>query len=152
VIDRLVNHKDLINQIKQEGNKSTKKVEELREMFLNTNGKMDVFEQISVRISQAEAEVKILEDKFDYENKHIKQRLEQIAQTSELQTNVFTNLRAHTHEVMDELSHLKDTYRQQCETFVYEVRKLNDNIITNHEALQLRCNKLDGITHDQNLR
>lgn len=72
VIDRLVNHKDLINQIKQEGKKSSSKVEELREMFLNTNGKMDVFEQINVRISQAEAEVKILEDKFEYENKHIK--------------------------------------------------------------------------------
>lgn len=48
-------------------------------MFINTDGKLDIFEQISVRISQAEAEVKILEDKMEYENKHIKQRLEQIA-------------------------------------------------------------------------
>lgn len=53
---------------------------------------------------------------------------------------------------MEELSQLKDTYRQQCDTFVFEVRKLNDSIITNHEAVQLRCNKLDGITHDQKLR
>ena len=44
IIDRLVNHKDLINQIKQDGIRSTKKIEELKDTIFNTNNKLDVFE------------------------------------------------------------------------------------------------------------
>lgn len=63
----------------------------------------------------------MLEDKVDYENKNLRIRLDEMAKLSEIQTNSFNNLRTHTHEVMDELSKLKDTYRSQCESFVAEV-------------------------------
>jgi len=53
-------------------------------------------------------------------------------------------MRTHTHEVMDELSSLKDTYRQQCLTFVAEVGKLDKTIIEQSESLNQRCNKLDS--------
>jgi hypothetical protein len=42
-------------------------------------------------------------------------------------------MRTNTHEVMDELSGLKDTYRQQCLTFVAEVGKLDKTIIEHSE-------------------
>jgi hypothetical protein len=53
-------------------------------MFLNTSGKMDVFEQINVKIAQVEAEVKILEDKFAYENKNLNRRMEDVSKTADL--------------------------------------------------------------------
>jgi hypothetical protein len=44
-------------------------------------------------------------------------------------------MRKHTHEVMDELSKLKDTYRAQCEIFVAEVGKLDKTIIEHADHL-----------------
>ena len=41
---------------------------------------------------------------MDYENKNIKTRMTEIEKTNQIQTNIFNNLRTHTHEVMDELS------------------------------------------------
>ena len=79
VIDRLVNHKDLINQVKQEGQKAAKRIEELKETIFNTNNKLDVFEQINLKIASAEAEIKILEDKFTYENKNLKTRMDEMS-------------------------------------------------------------------------
>jgi len=72
IVDRIVNHKDLINQVKQDTNKAAKRIEELKETIFNTNNKLDVFEQINLKIAKAEAEIKILDDKFEYENKNVK--------------------------------------------------------------------------------
>jgi peptidoglycan hydrolase CwlO-like protein len=44
IVDRIVNHKDLINQVKQDANKAAKRIEELKETIFNTNNKLDVFE------------------------------------------------------------------------------------------------------------
>jgi len=93
VIDKLISHKDQINMVKQEVFKSSRKVDELRDMFLNTSGKLDVFEQINIKIAQAEAEVKILEDKFLFENKNLNRRMEDVTKTAELQSKVFGDLK-----------------------------------------------------------
>ena len=61
-------------------------------------------------------------------------------------------MRTHTHEVMDELSSLKDTYRQQCLTFVAEVGKLDKTIIEHSEALNQRCNKLDSVVIEHKMQ
>lgn len=44
IIDKLFNHKDLINQVRQESHKAAKRIEELKEVVFNTNNKLDVFE------------------------------------------------------------------------------------------------------------
>lgn len=44
IVDRLVNYKDLINQVKTEGTKASKKIDELKDTIFNTNNKLDVFE------------------------------------------------------------------------------------------------------------
>ncbi len=84
IVDRIVNHKDLINQVKQEAQKAAKRIEELKETIFNTNNKLDVFEQINLKIAKAEAEIKILEDKFDYENKNVKTRMDEMSKQFEI--------------------------------------------------------------------
>jgi peptidoglycan hydrolase CwlO-like protein len=84
IVDRIVNHKDLINQVKQDANKAAKRIEELKETIFNTNNKLDVFEQINLKIAKAEAEIKILEDKFDYENKNVKSRMDEMSKQFEI--------------------------------------------------------------------
>jgi hypothetical protein len=92
---------------------------------------LDIFDQIGIKIAKAQADVKTLEDKVDYENKNIRSQMSEISKLSEIQTNSFKNLHTHTHEVMAEISQLKDTYRNQCELFIGEVQKLDQTII-NH--------------------
>ncbi len=84
IVDRIVNHKDLINQVKQDANKAAKRIEELKETIFNTNNKLDVFEQINLKIAKTEAEIKILEDKFDYENKNVKSRMDEMSKQFEI--------------------------------------------------------------------
>lgn len=60
----------------------------------------------------------------------------------------FKNLHTHSHEVMTEISKLKDTYRKQCETFVYEVQKLDGHIIEHTDRLHQRCNHIDTFVND----
>ena len=57
-----------------------------------------------MKLANLEAERKILEDKVDYENKTMKDRMEEIDQRNEIQTKVFKNLQQHTDDVMSELS------------------------------------------------
>ena len=121
IIDRLLNHKELITQVRNEGVKNAKKIEEVQQTVFNSNNKLDIFDQITIKIAKAQADVKVLEDKVDYENKNTRSRMEDIAKLSEIQTSSYNNLRTHTREVMDEISKLKDVYRSQCESFVAEV-------------------------------
>lgn len=51
IVDRLVSYKDSINQVKTDGQKATKKIEELKDTIFNTNNKLDVFEQLNLRIA-----------------------------------------------------------------------------------------------------
>ena len=96
--------------MRQDQKKQDTKIDNLRDTIFQTNGKLDIFEQINLKLANLEAERKILEDKVDYENKNSKSRMEEIDQRNEIQTKVFKNLQHHTEEVMKELSELKVTY------------------------------------------
>lgn len=78
--------------MRQEQEKQDVKIENLRDTIFQTNGKLDIFEQINLKLANLEAERKILEDKVDYENKNMKSRMEEIDQKNEIQTKVFKNL------------------------------------------------------------
>ena len=80
IIDRLIDNQDNINQLRQEQEKTDAKVENLKETIFQTNGKLDIFEQINLKLANLEAERKILEDKVDYENKTIKGRMDEITE------------------------------------------------------------------------
>lgn len=100
-------------------------MENLKETIFETNGKLDVFEQINMKLANLEAERKILEDKCNYEFKSILGRIDETDQRSEIQTKVFKNLQEHTDDVMKELSVLKETYKRQSDNFVEEVNHCN---------------------------
>jgi uncharacterized protein YwqG len=115
------------------------KIENIKEVIFQSNGKLDVFEQINLRLANVEAERKILEDKVDYENKTMKGRMEEIDIRNEIQTKVFNNLQEHTSDVMKELSELKETYAKQCDSFISEVNNCNKIINEHSERLTNYC-------------
>ena len=121
------------------------KIENLRDTIFQTNGKLDIFEQINLKLANLEAERRILEDKVDYENKTMTSRMEEIDQRNEVQTKVFKNLQNHTEEVMKELSELKETYARQCDLFVSEVNNCNKLIIDHAERLTDYSQKLEKV-------
>ena len=59
-------------------------MENLKETIFQTNGKLDIFEQINLKLANLEAERKILEDKVDYENKTIKGRMDEITEQNDI--------------------------------------------------------------------
>ena len=131
--------------MRQEQEKTDAKVENLKETIFQTNGKLDIFEQINLKLANLEAERKILEDKVDYENKTMKSRMDEITEQNDIQVKVFKNLQSHTEDVMKELSGLKETYQKQCDLFVSEVDNCNKLIIEHAERLTEYCQKLEGV-------
>ena len=111
VIDRLVENTDLVNQTKTDQEKCADTIEDLRNTVFQSNGKLDVFEQINLKIANLEAERKILEDKVDYENKTSKARMDEIDSRNEMTQKIFKNMQKHTEDVMKELTELKETYK-----------------------------------------
>ena len=66
VIDKIVENTDQVSQCKNHQLKQDSLIDELKETVYQTSGKLDVFEQINIKIANIEAERKILEDKVDY--------------------------------------------------------------------------------------
>ena len=62
VRDTMTESQDFINQLFQENTKANQRVDELKEVVFNTNGKLDIFEQINLKIATVDAERKILKD------------------------------------------------------------------------------------------
>ena len=52
--------------------------DELDNIVLETSGRLDVFEKINLRIAETNAEIKILEDHVEHENKMSKSRMHEI--------------------------------------------------------------------------
>ena len=72
--------------------KTDGKLNNLRETIFQTDGKLDVFEKINLRLAELDAERKILDDKVEYETKTLKGRMVEIDERNEIQTKVFKNL------------------------------------------------------------
>ena len=64
--DQLLDNKDNINQLHQENKKQNNRFEDLRETIFNTKGKLDVFEQISLKIADGAAKTKTLRDEITF--------------------------------------------------------------------------------------
>ena len=139
--------------MRQDQEKMDAKIENIKDVIFQSNGKLDVFEQINLKLANLEAERKILEDKVDYENKTIKGRMEEIDSKNEIQTKVFNNLQSHTSDVLKELSELKVTYAKQCDSFISEINSCNILINEHAERLTGYCQRLENVTikHKGNL-
>ena len=79
IIERVIEQKGQLQSVRKEAVNQTKKIEKLEDTVFNANAKLDIFEEINVKIAELRADHKCLEDKVDYENKGMKNRMEEIS-------------------------------------------------------------------------
>ena len=61
-------------------------------------------------------------------------------------------MQQHTKQVQNELIELKETYREHSENFVYEIKKLNDQLIKYVNETHLTCENLTETTKTHSYR
>lgn len=152
IVDKLLAHRELITSVQTEGTKTDRKLEELKEMLFNTKNQIDVFDQINLRIAETNGKVKILDERVTYENKQLKSRMHEVDLKHDVAQQMFRNLQEHTAEVMQEVSKIKDAYRKQCDIFVGEVKRLDEQMIDNLQLVMTRCDRLDGVTNHHQMK
>jgi hypothetical protein len=69
--------------------------------------------------------------------------MDDITAQTKVAMGMFETLHTHTHDVMTELSALKDSYRKQSENFCEEIARVKADMIHHVELLNKRCNKHD---------
>ncbi len=72
MLDRLVDNTDSINQLNKENKEKDYEIRKLKEMVFHSDEKLDVFEQINLRLAEGEANRKILEERVTSEVEGIK--------------------------------------------------------------------------------
>jgi hypothetical protein len=61
-------------------------------------------------------------------------------------------MQVHTKELIEELTSLKDTYKTQSETFVGELRKLEERQIRDFDVLTRTTNKLENVSNEHGVK
>ena len=110
-MDRLVENSQDIGELKKDHISTHEKIEEIKETIFETNGKLDVFEQIHVKLAEQKADVMTCEDNLKYQVKLLNDRMGEIAERSERDHGTFQILTGQCSDVMGELSKLKETYK-----------------------------------------
>ena len=124
--DQLLDNKDHIQQLHQENKKQNNRFDDLRETIFNTKGKLDVFEQISLKIADGAAKTKTLKDEVTFIKKQVNTKMDQVMDDNKTQVKIFNNLQDHSRSVMDELSKLKELYTTQSESFIERLKETNE--------------------------
>lgn len=83
-MDKLMDHKDYISQIKNDNECNAKRMTELNELIFNTDGKMDVFDKYEQKITACANEIKVVENKFDNINKDLTSRMDDVIKHSDI--------------------------------------------------------------------
>lgn len=78
VIDRLIKYNERIEALKKEQKYSQVDITKLQDAVFNTDKKMDVFEEIDVKIAKAVADIKNVENTFLYDRQQLHNRMDQI--------------------------------------------------------------------------
>ena len=87
-----------------------------------------------------------LEDNLKYQVKLLNDKMTGITERADRDHDTFEILTNQCSEVMGELSQLKETYKKQCDIFVYEVNRCNKMINDHAHHLTTHCQRLDKIT------
>ena len=111
VVHRITEYEEDIVCLRAEIPKVNARVDELNKVILETDAKLDVFEKIHLRLAELNAERKILEDHVNHEVKSLKSRMNEIDDARMRDAIIFKNIQNETEEVNDELSRLKETYK-----------------------------------------
>ena len=101
-------------------------IQELKDTIYNTGSKLDIFERINEKMSNLDSDRRLLEEKSNYQNNILTTKMDNTLERLEVNQKIFDNMQQHTKQVQNEVIELKDTYRENSENFVYEIKKLND--------------------------
>lgn len=74
--NQLLDNKDNINQLHQENKKQNDRFDELKETIFNHKGKLDVFEQINLKIADGVAKTKTLADEIGFVKKQVNTKMD----------------------------------------------------------------------------
>ena len=97
-------------------------------------------------MSNLDSDRRLLEEKVDYQTGVLSTKMENTLERLEVNQKLFDNMQQHTKQVQTELIELKDTYREHSENFVYEIKKLNDQLIKYVNETHLTCENLTETT------
>lgn len=152
LVDRLVEHKDHLNQNDNQLKRHHTKLEEFKEIIYKTDNKLDVFDEIHAAITKTNTERLILEDNMKFEVGNLRSRMDDIDERNEQTIKQFGNMQTHTKELIEELTDLKDTYKKQSEAFVGELRKLEERQIRDFDLVTRTTNGLTNLSNEHGVR
>ena len=78
LVDRLVEHKDEINQLGTTAKRHNNKLEEFKEVIYKTDNKLDVFDEINEKMAKLNADRIILQDNMQFEIGNLRTRMDDI--------------------------------------------------------------------------
>jgi DNA repair ATPase RecN len=78
LVDRLVEHKDEINQLSTTAKRHNVKLEEFKEVIYKTDNKLDVFDEINEKMAKLNADRIILQDNMGFEIGNLRTRMDDI--------------------------------------------------------------------------
>ena len=143
ILNRMTTDEDQMNHLFITTEKVDNRLDELRETIFNQRGRLDVFEQINLKIAKGEDERKLLAHNIKSIEQNVNAHLDAIDGTHNVQKKVFGNLEKYSKEVMSELSDLKSVYKDQCDAFIGRLSKLNNHLNDEVETLTRHCNAID---------
>ena len=111
VVDKVHEHKDLLNRIIKQSDENYYKVDALEAIVYDRDKKLDVFEQIYSRISQVEADRLVVEQRLENNDEMIMRTFEDFKFKMENHEKVLKTMVKNTEQALDDLSDLKDTIR-----------------------------------------
>lgn len=83
LVDRLVEHKDNLNQQDNTLKRHHIKLEEFKEIIYKTDNKLDIFDEINEKLTKQNAERLILEDNMKFEVGNLRTRMDDIDERNE---------------------------------------------------------------------
>lgn len=78
LVDRLVEHKDELNQLSTTAKRHHTKLEEFKEVIYKTDNKLDVFDEINEKMAKLNADRIILGDNMNFEIGNLRTRMDDI--------------------------------------------------------------------------
>lgn len=122
--------------LKDEQNRSGRKVVELREAFYNAGGKLDVFEAIHEKINTVDAERLAQMERTDYERHLLSDRIAAMEEDNERNNKQAENIKAHTANVQNELVELKDSYQRSSDGIIGQIELINKRMIADFTTVR----------------
>ena len=119
-------------------------------LVLKKKGGNDIFDEQNKKILEIDTMVKEIAAELDFKLDQVNKRMLGIDERSGEVGKTVGFLRGQVDNAHAEFVELKQVYREQCEKFIGEIRKLNEHLNLQVENLEQHCSKLDLIAekHD----